>query len=355
MRFASFALSLCALLPSALGEARADAGYDLERGAYLRSEGGRFMLQPYAMLQLQHTTTTDAAAHGFNVRAAKWILRATDAEMGVVTHAQFNVGDGKAVAEDVYVRFTPRPWLALTVGQIEVPFSRQALVLEAYQQLIDRSTVSSRFGLQRDQGVALRIGERPLELTLGAWNGTRQNVTEDDGTPLGTARLTLHPFGPVPFDESDLAYSREPRFALTVAGAWNPRRTVTPDAAKPQATVELTHVGQAVLEVNLRYRGLSLASELHARRFERGAETPVDWGELLQVGWFVVPRTLEIALRFARTTGTVGADDPVEEEALGANWFVRGHRLKVQLAGTTTRTLRGRRDRRLRAQIEVFL
>lgn len=359
MRPASPPLALLLSLPLALPLlprlAHAEAGYDPDQGAYLRSADGRFQLQPYAMVQLQHTATTDGGIRGFQVRAAKWILRATDRETHVVTHAQLNVGDGRAAAEDVYVRWTPRPWLALTVGQIEVPYSRQALVLEAYQQLVDRSTVSARFGLQRDQGVALRLGERPLELTLGAWNGTRQNATDDDGALLGTARLTLQPYGPVPFDESDLADTKEPRFAITLAGAWNPRRTVVPDATKPQATVELARIGQGVLEVNLRHRGLSLASELHVRRLERGGARAVDWGELLQIGWFVLPRRVELAARFSRTTGAVAADDPVEEEALGVNWFLRGHRLKVQLAGTTTRTLRGRRDTRLRTQVEVFL
>jgi len=332
------------------------AGYDPDRGAYLRSSDGAFSFHPYAMVQLQHTATFgDAAAReGFSLRSAKWVMRAYDHSHDLTFHYQLNVGDGRAVAEDVFVRWEPRPWLTVTVGQIEVPFNRQHITLEAFQQLIDRSTVDARFNLQRDQGVSLRLRSAALELTVGAWNGARQNAVNDDPTLLETVRLAFEPFGPIPFQESDLADARHPRLSLALAAAWNPRRVFAPDPDQPKATIEQRRIGQAVLEVTLRHAGLSLTTELHARRFESDGGTATDYGELLQAGFFVVPRRLEVAGRLARSTGAVAAGDPVQETAAGLNLFLRGHRLKLSATWTATRLRRGTGEQRLRSQLEVF-
>lgn len=332
------------------------AGYDPERGAFLRSSDGRFAFHPYGMVQLQHTATFGEAAtrEGFAVRSAKWVMRAYDRSHDLTFHYQLNVGDGRAVAEDVFVRWEPTGWLSLTAGQIEVPFNRQHVTLEAYQQLIDRSTVDARFGLQRDQGVSVRLRFGAVDLTLGAWNGARQNVANDDPTLLETARLAWSPFGAIPFEESDLSFSRRPLLSLAVAAAWNPLRSFAPDPAKPQTLTEQRRIGQGVLEVTLRYAGLSLTTEVHARRFETGTGTAVDYGELLQAGWFLLPKRLEVAGRLARSTGAVAQNDPVQETAAGLNLFLRGHRLKLSGAWTTTTLRRGTREQRVRSQLEVF-
>lgn len=332
------------------------AGYDPERGAFLRSSDGGFAFHPYAMVQLQHTAPfgDTATREGFAVRSAKWVMRAYDRSRDLTFHYQLNVGDGRAVAEDVFVRWEPTAWLSLTAGQIEVPFNRQHVTPQAYQQLIDRSTVDARFGLQRDQGLSLRLRFGAVDLTLGAWNGARKNVADDDPTLLETARLAWSPFGAIPFEESDVANSPRPLLSLAAAAAWNPRRSLAPDPDRPQTLTEQRRIGQAVLEVTLRYAGLSLTTEVHARRFESGTGTAVDYGELLQAGWFLLPKRLEVAGRLARSTGAVGPNEPVQEATAGLNLFLHGRRLEVSSTWTTTTLRRGTREQRVRSQLEVF-
>ncbi len=55
------------------------------------------------------------------------------------------------------------------------------------------------------------------------------------------------------------------------------------------------------------------------------------WGYDLQVGYMIVPKTFEIALRYALIDPDKSVDDAdVDEWRLGFNYFFAGHNLKLQ-------------------------
>lgn len=341
-------------------EPPATFGYDLDKGAFIRTRDGAWELNPYAMVQLQNVTVAEAGkplSTSFSIHAAKLILHGHIFHPTLTYHFQINAGDGKVAAEDIYLRYEPLPQLGLLAGQYEVPFNRQHITLEAYQQLIDRSAVDARFNLQRDIGAAVYANDaaRRFEATIGVWNGSRQNVINDDPSYLGTLRLAYNPFGPIAFREADLADSRTPRLSIAAALAYNPKRVI-PDPSGGSDKVTWHRVGQGVFELTLRYRGLSLSSEAHARRLSLDdGTTKVDFGAFGQAGFFILPRHLEIVARFSAIDGKLSAKDVTREITGGASYYFHDHRFKIQADYSRLETRDLTVDQRARAQIELFL
>ncbi len=335
-------------------------GYDYDHGAYIRTHDRAWELNPYAMVQLQNVTMFEdgkATSTTFSLKAAKLIFHGHIFHPSLTYHFQMNAGDGKVAAEDVYLRWDPIRPVGLLVGQIEVPFNRQHITLEAYQELVERSMVDQRFNLQRDLGGAFYGAdpEHRFEATLGVWNGSRQNVPNDDKTYLGTLRLAYNPWGPIAFREADLDDSRHPKLSIAAAGAYNPARSV-PDATGTKPPTLLRKIGQGVGELTFRYRGISLTSELHVRRFEDAkGRAKLDYGAFGQAGVFVIPKHLELAARFSALGGDLAAHDPYREITAGGGWYFRGHRLKAQTDYGFLEDRSGKIDHRLRFQLEFFM
>jgi hypothetical protein len=355
------ALALTLVAASARAELPpAEAGYDPDQGAFLRTRDRAWELNPYAMVQLQQVSLFeegDVASTSFSVHSAKLIFHGHIFHPTLTYHFQTNFGDGKVVAENVYLRWDPDRALGLLAGQIEVPFNRQHITLEAYQQLIDRSIVDQRFTLQRDIGAAAYAGDRlhRFEATLGVWNGARQNAPNDDKSYMGTLRLAYNPWGPILYREADLDDSRSPKLSIAAAGAYNPARVVAdPNGVSPPVTWH--HVAQAVGEITLRYRGVSLSTETHVRNFAlEDGKQKLQYGAFGQLGVFVIPHHLELQARFAAIDGKLGPKDAARELTAGVSWYFRNHRLKLQADTSRLETRDATIDYRVRSQLEFFL
>lgn len=365
MSLLRFAAPLLAIAAAAYaGPARADTsstefGYDPDHGAYIRTHDHAWELNPYAMVQLQQTSVFEdgeALSTTFSLRSAKLIFHGHAFHPSLTYHFQMNAGNGQVAAEDIYARWTPDPALAFVIGQIEVPFNRRHITLEAYQELIDRSIVNDRFTLQRDIGAAVYASDRGhrFEATLGVWNGSRQNVPNDDRTYMGTLRLAYNPFGPISFRDADLADSRRPLLSIAAAGAYNPARIV-PDNSGKADPVTWRHVAQAVGEVTLRYRGVSLSTEAHVRHRDIDGDGRLDFGLFGQAGVFILPKHLQVAARFAAVHGKLQPTDLTRELTAGATYYFRGHRLKLTVDTSQLVQAGGTRDYRVRSQLQFFL
>lgn len=336
------------------------AGYDPEIGTFVRTPDRRWELNPYAMVQLTHVTTGQGSqieTTGFNLHSAKLILHGHIYDPSLTYHFQLNAGEGRVVAEDLYLSWRAAPWFSVLVGQNEVPFNRQHITLEAYQELVERSSVDARFSLQRDIGTALYFSDpdKKYEATVGLWNGARQNNPNDDTGYLGTLRLAYNPLGPIAFREADLDDSRTPKVSFAVAGAYNPERKVAAVAPATEATT-LHHIAQGVAEATLRYRGLSLSNELHVRRQAiDGGPHVWNTGGLVQLGFFVVPRHLQLIGRVTRIAGTVKATDTIGEQTAGVSYYFLGHRLKLQADGSRLQTRNASDGWRAHVQLQFFL
>ena len=248
--------------------------------------------------------------------------------------------------------------MGVLIGQNEVPYNRQHITLEAYQELIDRSVVDARFTLQRDIGVAMYLHDAShrVEVVAGLFNGARQNAPNDDGTYMTTVRLAVNPWGPISFREADLDDSPRPKLSVAVAGAYNPKRVVPAGGASSTTPTTDHRILQGEIETTLRYHGLSLTTEAHARRQSNdGGALRIDEGAFIQAGYFVVPHHMQLAARRALVVGDLARADVASETTVGASYYFRGHRLKVQLDGSALETRGGTSGWRGRAQLEFFL
>jgi hypothetical protein len=126
------------------------------------------------MVQITNVTTGGHAlpdATGFNLHAAKFILHGHVYDPSITYHFQLNAGEGKVVAEDLYLRWDARPWLGVLIGQNEVPYNRQHI----------------------------------------------------NGTYLTTVRLAVNPWGPISFREADLDDSPRPKPRASPESADRPK------------------------------------------------------------------------------------------------------------------------------------
>ena len=311
---------------------------------------------PRAMIALRAQDEVRGGAlveRGFRLQATRLILHATHPRWHVQLHYQLHSDEGRIATGNMYVQWEASRWFAVLVGQNRVPFNREHITGWFYHQLVDRSLVNARFGLQRDLGAAAYFTslDRRWDATLGVWNGARLAAANDDRSFLTTARVAWSPQGPVAFQEGDLAWTRRPLVSIAFAAAYNPSRTFVAEGAKAGETTRWQDVRQAVFEQTLRYAGVSLSTEQHARTRLLSKGRSVDFGSLAQLGIFVVPRRLEVLARAAVAAGSkIGATEAVREHAAGLSLYVDGHNLKVQADAALLRLEDGTAGRRVRLQ-----
>jgi phosphate-selective porin OprO/OprP len=304
--------------------------------------------------------------------------------------------------EDAIIDVAYFPFAALQGGQYKVPFDRQELTSSGAQQFVDRAITNARFTFARDQGVMLHglIGREKkewLEYSAGVFNGNGRNKsTNDNFEHLGVGRLYFTPMGPFKYSESDTDNTPRPMVAIGTAYAYNPvtgtstvTRPVLTEGEEPVATgatrsITTTtdaDIHRFTADAHFKWRGLSaLADYLYELRDDKtpqvteiiiGADgragaptysqrspalTTGTHGFLVQAGYFILPRHLELAGRYAmfNPEGT----DNRQEEARGAiNYFFFAHNLKLQADfGAVTRQVPAAEDRsdfeaRLQAQL----
>jgi phosphate-selective porin OprO/OprP len=313
--------------------------------------------------------------------------------------------------EDAIVDLAYFPALSLQGGQYKVPFDRQELTSSGAQQFVDRAITNGRFSFARDQGVMLHgvLGDEKLEwfeYSLGVFNGNGRNRSNNDNPDhLGVVRLYFMPFGSrsgyFKYSESDVENTPRPALALGAAGAYNPvtnRSSATvpitvPDPNNPGGTLDTGRMLQTnteqdadiyrvTLDAHFKWRGLSLLGDYFFESRDnkstqvtmteigtngrpgptvpgasRTADVDLTHGFLVQAGYFVIPKKVEIAGRYAMFNPEEPSNK--QEEARGAiNWFIFAHNLKLQTDfGAVTKQAKAANDTsdfEARAQMQII-
>ncbi len=279
----------------------------------------------FSLLDQEGKPTTGS----FRIRRFKTKLEGWVYSKDLTFEMQRNWADDKPL-EDANVSYDfshGQRLFVLKGGQFKVPFGRQELTSSGNQQFVDRSLVSTEFAKGRDIGVqlsGLAMGGK-LEWRVGAFNGAGRNATVNDNSKLQyDARLTWQPWGEVKYSESDVAASHKPLFALAGQYERNDRRGGSP-------THNFLHETWGG-DVTLAARGFFGFAEYFRRKQLRPHWTP-QWAEGLTVqgGYFFVPSTLEVALRYAVLDPSDAArGDRAYERGLAVNYFFNHHAHKLQ-------------------------
>jgi phosphate-selective porin len=169
-----------------------------------RSGGERLSIDGYAHVQWVQDFRPGAwPSYGFNLRRARVGL---EYEFTDRAAAELEVGADRLDLElkDAFISYRVGRPLRLVAGLQKMPFSREELVPSNRLTMVERSALNGRFGdrgfLGRDIGLAadgeLGIGGAVLGYALGAFNGNRARLFEDDDDAKQFCeRVTVAPAG----------------------------------------------------------------------------------------------------------------------------------------------------------------
>ena len=220
----------------------------------------------------------------------------------------------------------------LKAGQYKVPLGRQELTSSGSQQFVDRSIVSAAFARGRDIGVQLwgTPNNSQIDWRVGVFNGAGRTVERNDNDDLQiNARVAWQPFGDVKYSESDFDSAGTPLFAVAASYEANE----FPIAAAGTTPAHADDRTIVALDAVFKYKGFSVFAEQFDREHDRdaGLSDFDDEGLHAQIGYFVIPARLEVALRWAEfdPNSDVGNNER-EETGFGFGYFWSKHNHKIQ-------------------------
>jgi phosphate-selective porin OprO and OprP len=330
-------------------------------GIEIRSPDNGFFLHPRARVQAIYTG--EVASQGaqdlappdvssFSVARAELILEGHVAGPSFQYRIQLEATGPDRVL-DAYVAWRPRRSFTIAVGQLKVPYGLQRQYWEAELELVDFSTATAAFSLERDVGLMVTDRLIPGRLTLEAavLNGAGEGLANDNIDLAYALRVVATPFGPLPATEGDIEGHRRPLVSIGVSGYFNLVPTdVRVRLGDPRAPTDLDGDGrtdnvavwQGAAELRAIWRGASLQAEAFHRIEDLGVAgtTRTYSGGYVQAGYFLLPHRLEIAGRIAGTGlplyGATAeqhllAGTKLYEQTAGIGAYVRGHRIKLQM------------------------
>lgn len=255
-----------------------------------------------------------------------------------------------------------RNHLRIRAGKWKLPFNRTRAESGWKLQFADRSVASSFFDINRSLGASLQgqtmIRETPLAWEAAVFNGFNTQgflpvrAAQLDRNLATSARFTIDLLGEWGRDgEPDLAQHKNPAiragggFAYSRVDAEGPREFASirvVDSGAILATIlppniDAFNVFLYATDLNLKWRGLSILSEMYFRQINQFSGGRVadlfDHGFLVQSGYFICPKKLELIGRWSRIVGDSGTlgDRPqsTDEVAGGVVWYIRGHLAKL--------------------------
>lgn len=274
--------------------------------------------------------------------------------------------------KDMYLTAAYQKEIAPRVGQWKVPFNREELNSSSALQMVERSIVNEQFGLDRDRGLALLGGigkNNNFSYSAGVFNGDGLNGTSVDSNLLYAGRIQLglggddFKFNPNGTFATARAYEIVPNFAkkptFTAGFGASALPGLNCDRKQPNggACDRIAELGfpqsnftQLTADLSFKMPYFNVEAEYDARWLSPDTgdqDTAFDQGFRLQAGVFLLPKTVELAGRYAlidfdTSPGVVPPDTSVPgkqwELTPGLNYYMsHDHRWKLQLDYTFQR------------------
>lgn len=243
-------------------------------------------------------------------------------------------GESSSKVKDAYLDFAANPLATFRAGQFKVPFSLQELTGDQYQQFVDRG-ITNAFAVARDTGVMLHglTAEKVFGYQVGVFNGSGESTRQEDDSLLYAARIWFDPLGEYVLREgtNDNPDDHVLHIGLALRGGeimkGNGGRTGIFEDADNQTAYNL--------ELAWKFKTFFATGEYFRQttEFQNPDVAPdVDAdGFHVQGGWMAVPERFELGLRYGSVDPDRDVDDDTFTELRGiANWFFKGHDLKIQ-------------------------
>ena len=398
-RFLFAALMLfAAAAPLAAGTPTDSAKLKFDKQLAVETEDGRFALRLNNWVQVRGTYN-DERGQGSRGSNGRDFLNFTvaRAKLGMRGHIfakefQYYVSlawtnNANELVENAYFRWAPDPLINIGVGQHKPAFNWFRSLSGARQQFIDRPGVEGLFhqnyakGLwlsgqfKDDEAIWVRYSAGIYNGVLRADNDFRNNdravrssffSQQVDLEPMLNLRVETHPLGEVRGDAVDMRGEDQrsaPLFMIGMAVNHFSSRFVNddlrPDGGLPATGSGRSRAGQSTLaftaDAHLRWHGLSVNVEFWWRHTEfhnfgslrnlqsfsaqdRPGELS-DNGFVLEVGYMIIAKTLDVAVRFGHANfdefnfnGVSGhaLHPDMNEYGLAVGYYLHGHNLKLQ-------------------------
>ena len=313
-----------------------------------------------------------------------------------------NYGNSSRVLEETFINYRLLDEAQLRVGQDKVQFGRQWITSSAQNEFVDASFVTSAFTPTYDTGLAAHGAALKGILTYSAaWTGGNgQSTLANANNNSCNVRLGVNPLGDLKYGEADLDHSPKPLLGLgasyyhdtltlstTSAGVstlasnnlgytqstgWLGKNiaffypAVNPAAAASPLNQNI-NVNMFQADLAFKWQGLFAQAEYFwgegqgqnttfvKNQFGRtvvAQPTVIANGFYAQVGYMIVPKTVELALRYNWLDYNKAQTLSLRTEVQGAiSWYIHGHNLKLQADITKANTQANARTDRLTAPL----
>jgi hypothetical protein len=254
---------------------------------------------------------------------------------------------------EAYTEFDYLRDFTVRAGQFKIPYDRLRMTSDMRRQLVDFSTVTGEFSLDRDTGVEVRsddlFGLDLLKYSVFAFSGDGRNSSVADTGFLYGARAEVLPLGLFnDYSEADLSRGG-PRLSLGAAYVRDlnaPRDRGT--LGNTPADGGTTNLTMLVADGTFKWAGFSAIGSFYSRTGDRkpgnavtaaGNPVPVapsrdGTGYVAQAGYMIPTTPLEVAGRYGVINGKteVGHNGLKDSGELGGglNYYFAEHELKLQ-------------------------
>ncbi len=237
----------------------------------------------------------------------------------------FNLG-----MRDFYVYWDPIHELNAKIGYFKVPFNRQRVSASSRLLLQDRSIASEEFDQDRDYGVDIYGnpfgGYMEYHAAVFQGAGEKSIKGNTDNELLYVLNARYNPFGKYDYyDETDVKYTDTLKATIGASVAFNGKDS--------DEKLEKTNTVVGVVDLGVKYKGLAWNNEYFVRTEdpESDGDTINSDGFYTQLGYFVLPKKLEMAARYSQLDPNNDVSKDFQKEyTIGVNYYFRAHRSKIQ-------------------------
>ena len=362
---ASLNLARLAQLEQELGNGGSDdvspitAGWSKKNGFHIRDEENLFLLKIGARAQIRYTykgrdqrgSTVDPGEQGdsdesyFELERMRFVLSGHVVDPRLQYYFQWDSetdAGGTRLADALAAYQVIEDKLKIGAGQFKAHFLRQETTSSSSQQMVERSLSNEFFNI--DRVIGMWAEGNPTSGTyysIGVNNGYR-SLNRSISTGIDHSMAIVGKFDLVvlgeweTYSESDLKRRQDPFLSLGVSGATDANNG-TDGATDPEYKTY-----QFGADATFKYMGFSILGEYVGRWLDyektpaamdpdvsSGSNTYAH-GFNVQGGYFLT-EFLEATARCSVVYGNEGFNDGTAIEAgPGFNWFINGHKVKLQ-------------------------
>ncbi len=255
--------------------------------------------------------------------------------------------------KDMELSFAKNKAFVPTMGQYKVPFNREVLNSSSVLQVIDRSIITDYFEYDRDIGAGVYglLGGGMILYDFGVFQGegTNQKNDKKDTGMLWAGRVQAALIGGNAKKVKE-NFAKKPTLTVGAAIAGIDVEGGSDSnigISSGERVLEDGKVTSFTADINYRDPRFNLTGEYIGRWVnpdDVGVGTDYDYGFRVQGGFFLVPKKVELASRYAMVTfdddvaGVDGDLDNVWTFTQGLNYYLSGnHQWKVQFDYTFQR------------------